>query len=103
MNRRGWFLMAGCCCTGWPAGSHDFVGADQPVMVPEYLDLDREIRPQSHDWDRRSPTPPCPPPFHDLRHAHATHMLASGVNAKIASERLRHSHRSAFCLDLCSH
>ena len=29
--------------------------------------------------------------FHDLRHAHATHMLASGVHPKIASERLGHS------------
>ncbi len=29
--------------------------------------------------------------FHDLRHAHATHMLSSGVHPKIASERLGHS------------
>jgi integrase len=29
--------------------------------------------------------------FHDLRHSHATHMLASGVHLKIASERLGHS------------
>jgi integrase len=26
--------------------------------------------------------------FHDLRHARATHLLASGVHPKIASERL---------------
>ena len=26
--------------------------------------------------------------FHDLRHAHATHLLASGVHPKVASERL---------------
>jgi hypothetical protein len=26
--------------------------------------------------------------FHDLRHAHATHMLAGGIHPKIASERL---------------
>ena len=29
--------------------------------------------------------------FHDLRHAHATHMLSSGVHPKVASERLGHS------------
>jgi integrase len=29
--------------------------------------------------------------FHDLRHAHATHLLASGVHPKVASERLGHS------------
>ena len=29
--------------------------------------------------------------FHDLRHAHATHLLASGVHPKITSERLGHS------------
>jgi integrase len=27
--------------------------------------------------------------FHDLRHAHATHLLSSGVHPKVASERLR--------------
>ena len=29
--------------------------------------------------------------FHDLRHAHATHLLANGVHPKVASERLGHS------------
>jgi len=29
--------------------------------------------------------------FHDLRHSHATHMLAGGVHVKVASERLGHS------------
>jgi integrase len=29
--------------------------------------------------------------FHDLRHTHATHLLANGVHPKIASERLGHS------------
>ena len=29
--------------------------------------------------------------FHDLRHAHATHLLLSGVHPKVASERLGHS------------
>jgi integrase len=40
--------------------------------------------------------------FHDLRHAHATHMLANGINPKIASERLGHS-RVSITLDLYSH
>jgi integrase len=40
--------------------------------------------------------------FHDLRHAHATHLLANGINPKIASERLGHS-RVGITLDLYSH
>jgi integrase len=40
--------------------------------------------------------------FHDLRHAHATHLLSNGVHPKIASERLGHS-RVGITLDLYSH
>jgi integrase len=40
--------------------------------------------------------------FHDLRHAHATHMLASGIHPKVASERLGHS-KVGITLDLYSH
>jgi integrase len=40
--------------------------------------------------------------FHDLRHAHATHLLASGVHPKVASERLGHG-TVAITLDLYSH
>jgi integrase len=40
--------------------------------------------------------------FHDLRHAHASHMLESGVHPKVASERLGHS-RVGITLDLYSH
>jgi integrase len=40
--------------------------------------------------------------FHDLRHSHATHLLASGVHPKIASERLGHA-TVAITLDLYSH
>lgn len=40
--------------------------------------------------------------FHDLRHAHAIHMLANGVHPKVASERLGHS-RAGVTLDLYSH
>jgi integrase len=40
--------------------------------------------------------------FHDLRHANATHLLASGIHPKIASERLGHS-KVGITLDLYSH
>lgn len=40
--------------------------------------------------------------FHDLRHAHATHLLSSGVHPKVASEQLGHS-RVGITLDLYSH
>jgi len=40
--------------------------------------------------------------FHDLRHSHATQLLASGVHPKIAQERLGHS-SVAITLDLYSH
>jgi integrase len=40
--------------------------------------------------------------LHDLRHSHATHMLASGVHPKIAQERLGHS-SVGITLDLYSH
>ena len=40
--------------------------------------------------------------FHDLRHSHATHMLASGIHPKIAQERLGHA-TVAITLDLYSH
>src|SRR5262244_740001 len=40
--------------------------------------------------------------LHDLRHSHATHMLASGVHPKIAQERLGHT-SVGITLDLYSH
>jgi integrase len=40
--------------------------------------------------------------LHDLRHSHATHMLADGVHPKIAQERLGHSTVST-TIDLYSH
>jgi integrase len=40
--------------------------------------------------------------LHDLRHSHATHLLAAGVHPKIAQERLGHSTIS-ITLDLYSH
>jgi integrase len=40
--------------------------------------------------------------FHDLRHSHATHLLAAGVNVKIVSERLGHA-KVGFTLDVYAH
>jgi integrase len=40
--------------------------------------------------------------FHDLRHTHATHLLAAGVNPKIVSDRLGHA-SVAFTLDTYGH
>ena len=39
---------------------------------------------------------------HDLRHTHATHLLAAGVNPKVVSERLGHASVS-FTLDVYGH
>ena len=40
--------------------------------------------------------------LHDLRHTHATHLLAAGVNVKVVSERLGHA-SVAFTLDVYAH
>ena len=57
----------------------------------------------TQDWFRKLDDTSLPRiRFHDLRHAHATHMLASGVHPKVASERLGHS-KSGITLDLYSH
>ncbi len=40
--------------------------------------------------------------FHDLRHTHATQLLAQGVHPKIVQERLGHS-TIAVTLDIYSH
>jgi integrase len=57
----------------------------------------------THEWIRTINGTALPRVrFHDLRHAHATHMLASGVHPKVASERLGHS-KVGITLDLYSH
>jgi integrase len=54
-------------------------------------------------WDRLIAKTPLPRiRFHDLRHAHATHLLSSGIHPKVASERLGHS-KVGVTLDLYSH
>lgn len=57
----------------------------------------------THEWVRIISSTGLPRVrFHDLRHAHATHMLASGIHPKVASERLGHS-KVGITLDLYSH
>jgi integrase len=57
----------------------------------------------THEWVRLLGATALPRiRFHDLRHAHATHMLANGVHPKVASERLGHS-KVGITLDLYSH
>ena len=40
--------------------------------------------------------------LHDLRHTHATHLLAANVNVRVVSERLGHA-STAFTLDVYGH
>jgi integrase len=72
-----------------------------------YTREDRQpMQPRSltHAWDQfRARTTTLPRiRFHDLRHSHATHLLASNVHPKIASERLGHA-KVGITLDLYSH
>src|SRR5262249_23089934 len=65
----------------------------------------RPIQPRSltHEWMRLIQTTDLPRiRSHDLRHSHATHLLASSVHPKIASERLGHS-KVGITMDLYSH
>lgn len=52
------------------------------------------LQPRSltHEWIRVISNTSLPRiRFHDLRHTHASQMLAAGVHPKVASERLGHS------------
>lgn len=63
------------------------------------------LQPRSltHEWTRLLDKTSLPRiRFHDLRHTHATQMLAAGVHPKVASERLGHS-TIGITLDLYSH
>lgn len=63
------------------------------------------LKPNSltHEWTRQIGKTTLPQiRFHDLRHSHATQLLAAGVHPKIASERLGHS-TVGITLDLYSH
>src|SRR5262249_5327307 len=66
---------------------------------------DSLIKPPSitNEWTRLAGKHKLPKiRLHDLRHTHATAMLASGVHPKIAQERLGHS-TIAITMDLYSH
>jgi integrase len=68
--------------------------ADGSPMQPTFI---------THEWVRVIRATSLPRVrFHDLRHAHATHMLSSGIHPKVASERLGHS-KVGITLDLYSH
>jgi integrase len=68
--------------------------ADGRMMQPTWI---------THEWVRLIRGTDLPAyRFHDLRHAHATHLLASGAHPKVASERLGHS-KVGITLDLYSH
>jgi integrase len=76
--------------------NESFVAAleDGSMMQPTFI---------THEWVRAIGFTALPRiRFHDLRHAHATHMLSSGVHPKVASERLGHS-KVGITLDLYSH
>jgi integrase len=65
--------------------------------------LPMQPRSLTHAWQQLLAKTPLPRVrFHDLRHAHATHLLSSGVHPKVASERLGHS-KVGITLDLYSH
>jgi integrase len=81
---------------GAPLSDDDMVvaHADGSVVQPIYI---------SQHWARTiRKTELARLRFHDLRHAHATHLLANGVHPKVASERLGHS-KVGITLDLYSH
>jgi integrase len=68
---------------------------DGTMMQPTFI---------THEWVRVIEGTKLPRVrFHDLRHAHGTAMLASGIHPKVASgERLGHS-KVGITLDLYSH
>lgn len=76
---------------------------DEMFVVAQADGQPLQPRSLTHEWTRLLKD--CDLPrirFHDLRHAHATHLLSSGVHPKIASERLGHS-KVGITLDLYSH
>ena len=76
---------------------------DETFVIAREDGLPLQPQTLTHEWKRLVAKTGLPKiRFHDLRHAHATHMLASGVHPKIASERLGHS-KVGITLDLYSH
>jgi integrase len=80
------------------------VRPDEDSFVVAQVD-GRPLKPVSltHEWTRLLGKTSLPRiRFHDLRHTHASQMLAAGVHPKVASERLGHS-TIGITLDLYSH
>ena len=76
---------------------------DDHLVVAQFDGRLLQPRSLTHEWMRQIQKLDLPRiRFHDLRHSHATQMLANGVHPKIASERLGHSN-IAITLDLYSH
>lgn len=76
---------------------------DDSFVVAQIDGAPLQPRSLTHEWVRliRKTTLPRIR-FHDLRHTHASQMLAAGVHPKVASERLGHS-TIGITLDLYSH
>jgi integrase len=77
--------------------------SDDTFVIAQADGTPLQPRSLTHEWVRLIGKTALPRiRFHDLRHAHATHLLASGVHPKVASERLGHS-KVGITLDLYSH
>jgi integrase len=76
----------------------------QTFVVTTFDGRPTQPRSLTREWMRLTTTNSDLPRirFHDLRHSHATHLLASSVHPKIASERLGHS-KVGITMDLYSH
>lgn len=78
----------------WKDNDYVFTGPDGSPLSPDTT---------THQFGRLAVRAKLPGlRFHDLRHAHATLLLASGVHAKIVSERLGHA-SIGITLDTYSH
>ncbi|MER8412617.1 tyrosine-type recombinase/integrase [Mesorhizobium sp. M1342] len=76
---------------------------EESFVVAQYDGQPIQPRSLTHEWIRIIGKTKLPRiRFHDLRHTHASQMLAAGVHPKIASERLGHS-SIGITLDLYSH
>ncbi|UUP19538.1 site-specific integrase [Nitratireductor thuwali] len=76
---------------------------DDGFVVAQYDGRPIQPRSLTHEWVRIIGKTSLPRiRFHDLRHTHASQMLAAGVHPKVASERLGHS-TIGITLDLYSH
>ena len=77
--------------------------SNDTFVVAQFDGSPLQPRSITHEWMRLIKLTALPRiRFHDLRHAHATHLLAAGVHPKVASERLGHS-KVGITLDLYSH